>query len=579
MRWQSSTPFERLARYLLGVVLLIVLGLSSAPPGRAQAANLIVNGDFERISEGWVGCGDVALPDRQRPGVTDAMVYAGRYAARVSYNADLTCGGEAFFDPESQINQQITIPNDATALTVSFRYSRIGATQLPLQVILASNVGYVGRSATLNPLYPEQLGGWNLYRGELSREELERARGQTLKLYFAIYVVPGITQPPVTPSDAQGYYLDDVRVVAATERTQPAPLPPALRGEGTRPIVLTRGGVGQVRINSDGSDPQPLAYQGRINRAFSPVWSSDGSRIAVLEQWLTPETNDDPTVIPAFLTLVTVVDANGANPRELYRSGGLPGRYRVPNDPANPNRPALDVEIGFLDWSPDSRALALSICARNREFDGSTTDPTCFVEVRDVATGNLIHKIEQVYRANWGSNGRLLVEDNDNYGDRPDGIWEIDLSTTPPTETRLTEGTGAPFDPSLMVERRPTWSPDGRRFVTLRNVAGYHYTESGERVFHRALMLYERDNPVARHLLLLDHGNADPVSFSWSPDGKYILYDMSQGERVDVWWVDVASGATGKITDDGASLAADWRPGCTGVACRGFRVYTPIVRR
>jgi hypothetical protein len=46
---------------------------------------------------------------------------------------------------------------------------------------------------------------------------------------------------------------DDVRVVAATERTQPAPLPSALRSDGTRPIVLTRGGVGQVRINSDGA--------------------------------------------------------------------------------------------------------------------------------------------------------------------------------------------------------------------------------------------------------------------------------------------------------------------------------------
>jgi hypothetical protein len=572
---------RRSSRSALLVVLLLLLWICLPHhQATAQAANLITNGDFERGGEGWTGCGDVDLADRQQNGVSDAMVYGGRYALRVTYNPDDNCGGDPFFEAESQANQQLTIPADAPALTVSFRYSRIGATQLPLQVILATQTGYVGRFATLDPIRPEDLSGWNLYRAELSQRDLEQARGQTLKLYFAIYVVPGVTQPTVSDTDPPGYYIDDVRVSAGIERTQAAPMPPALYSDGTRPIVLTRGGVGQVRINSDGSDAQALAYQGRIGRAITPTWSSDGGRIAVLESWLTPETNSDATVIPAFITLVTVMDANGENAREIYRTGGLPGVYRVPNDPANPNRPALDVEIGAIDWSPDNSALALSICARNRDFDGSSSDPVCFVEVREIATGNLIHKVEQVYQARWGSNNRLLVQDNDNYGDRANGIWEIDLSTSPPTETRLVEGTGMPFDPSLRVERYPTWSPDGTQFVTLRDVAGFHYNADGGYAFHSALMLFTPGNPVGRHLLLLDHGTDAPVNLSWSPDGNYILYDLSEGERVDIWWVEVATGATGKLTDDGASIAADWRPRCGAAVCGGaLRLFLPLGRR
>src|SRR6185369_15341650 len=48
--------------------------------------------------------------------------------------------------------------------------------------------------------------------------------------------------------------------------------------------------------------------------------------------------------------------------------------------------------------------------------------------------------------------------------------------------------------------------------------------------------------------------------FTWSPDGRYVLYTLFEAaDAANVWWLDVATGATGRVTDDGASLSVDWR--------------------
>jgi hypothetical protein len=75
-----------------------------------------------------------------------------------------------------------------------------------------------------------------------------------------------------------------------------------------------------------------------------------------------------------------------------------------------------------MDWSPDDKALALTICSRNRGINGSTSDSICWVELIDVATGDSLLKIEPAFRPNWSSDNRILFEDTDSYQDRADGI-------------------------------------------------------------------------------------------------------------------------------------------------------------
>ena len=78
-------------------------------------------------------------------------------------------------------------------------------------------------------------------------------------------------------------------------------------------------------------------------------------------------------------------------------------------------------------------------------------------------------------------------------------------------------------------------------------------------------------NDVANPCLLVlgDHGRLS--SPSWSPDGKYIVYTLYANGKSDLWWLDVASGATRPITQDGQSLQAHWRP--TNISS----VYLPLV--
>jgi hypothetical protein len=79
----------------------------------------------------------------------------------------------------------------------------------------------------------DQPPGWQLYRTVLQGERLERVRGRTLR--FAIVIQGGTSVGPDTV-----LLIDDVQVIAADGRTAASPLPPALRGDGSRPLAVIR---------------------------------------------------------------------------------------------------------------------------------------------------------------------------------------------------------------------------------------------------------------------------------------------------------------------------------------------------
>lgn len=551
------------------IVALLAAFIAMPRPLYAQSegANLLSDPGFESENGPWEACGDATRVDAQAEGVTPAMVHSGRYAFRIHYDTDdLSCGGEAFFDPTAQVGQSFTVPADAQDLTISFWYSRVGDTYFPLQPILGTSSDYDGRDVTLAWVEPEELEGWNFYRTELNLQELEAVRGKTISLFFSIFTVvaQSASEPGALPDTAApgSYYIDDVRVTTTVERTTPSPLPADLQGDGMRPLVyLNADGV--ARLNTDGSDPQPI-YGGFAGVPLNPVWSSAGDRIAVLEHSLTPENNTDPAVIPAFITILNTIDADGGNLQEVYRTSGIPGKRATPVDD---EVPALSVEIRSMDWSPDDTAMALTLCSYQLFSNGSTTDEICWIEVIELASGNSLYKIERAYRASWSGDNRLIFENSVPMPERVDGIWEVDLNADPPVETLLIPGTGAGnFLPSIRTENWAVWSPDNTKFATVRDVAGFHYNPNGIRVFHDAIMVFDRASLVGETVLLVDHGT-DASGFTWSPDGKYLLYNLTQGQDVDIWWLEVATGKTRKLTSNGASIAANWRPACIDESC------------
>jgi hypothetical protein len=566
--------FRRTPRRALLTLALALAALAwpPAPPAAvAQASNLLQDSGFEAGASAWALCGSAEVVDAGAPGVTPAMVYGGRRAVRLTYSEGAICGSPVF-DPHGAAVQTVAIPAGAEDVSISFWYSRVGNPVWDLKVSLAEPGGF----GYLAEVDIENLPGWHLFRYELSLQQLEAVRGRSVELKLAAEYSVNTSSPP--QEERPGFYVDEVRVVPAIERTPASPRPPELRPDGAAPIVYLDAELGGIaRMEADGSGARRI-YASGVTPA-SPTWSSGGDRVAVIEGWLTPEDTSDVRVNNAQISRVIVFDGAGGNVRELYRTAGLPGFRPTLPTPGDPERPALDVEASSIAWSPDDRQVALAICARNRYKNGSSEDPTCWVELIDVATGKSNGKFEPGFAPRWSRANRIIYSNEDAYKAKAQGIYEVDLAVAPPVERLLVPGMGAQFKPAFYADRDPAWSPEGSRFVTIRKVDGYHLDQGGNTVAHYGLMLFSRGDPLGRQILLIDQGGS-PGNLTWSADGNIVLYTLFQGQGADIWWADVRTGATGPLTEGGVSGAPSWRLGALpGSARLPPRAYLPAVRR
>ncbi|WP_322822526.1 hypothetical protein [Chloroflexus sp.] len=148
------------------------------------------------------------------------------------------------------------------------------------------------------------------------------------------------------------------------------------------------------------------------------------------------------------------------------------------------------------------------------------------------------------------------------FGGRTNGIWEVVATSSSPTPELLLPGGR---------ETQSVGSPDGRRFAVVHDTVSPS-ADASERV--TAIMVYDRNNLALPHqVLFADHGRT-VRSVSWSPNGAYLAYTLEQANgQSDIWWLEIASGATGPITTDGVSLEASWRPVSISSA------YLPMVTR
>jgi hypothetical protein len=546
---------------ILGLLLCASLCPSPLAPREALAQELLQNGGFEEGDAPWGWCGGVSLVDGQDAGTTAAMVRTGRYAARIGGLSDGSCGTV----PASQfvLVQPVAIPADATDLTLSFWFSRLGPDLDPD----GNSVADMSVSLTTDPSIGMELfdvvshnvlRGWMPFRGHLRADDLAALRGQDAYLRFAVHY---------TGDSDVTYFVDDVSLVAGDVRTQAEPLPAALAGDGSRPLVLLQrhaanpDGLMVVRLDTDGTKPLPIDT-GLYHEPRIPRWSPDGSAIAVVDDDVSPHDAAVPATLKARISRLSVIRPDGTGRREVLATQGLPGSGSVSCQPPQcfDTSPALDQMIKGVEWSPDGRALAMTVCARNRYPWGESGDDTCRVELVDATTGAVIRDDLDWFRPDWGPTGRVLFNGPASYPNYElRGVWEGDPSVTPPTQDLILP---APLDLLIDGDRLPTWAPDGHHFVTTREVGGYRFDANGFAVRNEAVMLHDRDdleNP--RVLLIADHGGISGAidEFTWSPDGRYVLYTLHESaDSANVWWLDVTTGATGRVTNDGASGSVDW---------------------
>jgi TolB protein len=105
-------------------------------------------------------------------------------------------------------------------------------------------------------------------------------------------------------------------------------------------------------------------------------------------------------------------------------------------------------------------------------------------------------------------------------------LWEMDVASR--QARRITRAGG--------VDARPSWSPDGRSLVFVR--------DDGRDL---AIMLLDRASGRTRVLVDSPAMDMDPV---FTPDGRSVFYSSAESGDFDLWRVDVATGVRTRLTTD-----------------------------
>jgi len=119
---------------------------------------------------------------------------------------------------------------------------------------------------------------------------------------------------------------------------------------------------------------------------------------------------------------------------------------------------------------------------------------------------------------------RVAVELTQGADARSQDIWVLELD----------RGISTPLTSNQTVNRLPVWSPDGRRIVF-----------SSERNGHMDLFVKAADGTGSEELLLHSDQDKFASDFSWSRDGRYLIYtSVDPQTKQDLWILPMAGDRT-----------------------------------
>lgn len=558
-------------RYMLLMFIGFLLIQPSSAIGNQNVTSLL-NDDLEGSTDDWEFCASASVVDIMNVDEAVGPVSEGSNMLRFM-PGDETCDFSG--RSEAQAFRSIDIPANIDGLTLSFWYYvkdvRPEVAVDGVWVRFTETREIFGRDNQVNLVFinlvnVNNLPGWHLARTYIPADLLDEVLGQTVNFTFSL-------ESTDTTSEDGAIYIDNINLNTGQQRTTASLLPDALRGDGSRPLVyLDTTGETEVAVRSDtdGTNATPVSIPEELQPALYDVqWSPNGRQLSLMNLSFIPIPPIDLDVIPAAVSILTIVDADGANPREVLRTVGIPGI----DDPTDINeRPALDIIIRRLAWSPDGSKLALTQCGRNRTNEMVVSDDVCQVNIINTADGEVIHEIPRAGNGSWSASDRFLFVEflSD---ERPAGIWEAHFEGDNVTEVPvvLHPREGGDFD---FQDDYVSISPDRSQIATLRGIDGVTRVEEFSSREHSAITLIDAETFEARSALVIDHGVPDGP-LVWSPDGSFLLYELTpyDSEQTDIWWFDVNTGETGVLIENATD--PDW----FGFPELTERVYLPLTLR
>lgn len=500
--------------------------------------NLISNGDFESDG-GWINCGGARYEQRDFATSGDGVLVL---------DAGSVCENGSNRNIVAAATQEIDLPGGISdVLTIAFQVRAEGAIPLlAFDIYLGNAVGesfliFGGYRITSITQDADEAPGWNLITLLVSRSQIENSiEASPLFLTFQFRGSNEVAGTTI--------YLDDVRVTNGFQQTvQAAPMPDALANyAGDSRILFYKLTTEDQTVASMRPNGTDMVVYDQIPAATvegAPRWFGE-SQITLAQKEFYPKLPNDPSIQPGGGTNVIKYNLGNGNEALVYRTIGDPGKFLFQD--AFENRAALDFEVRRTAWDTERNRGALCACGRNRspQFE-LNTDDICKLFIIDATTNEIINNEVNGFAPEWSNSGKLAYYDAD----------KIYIAT-------LTGG--GQLNPTVVYEgpallQALDWSPDETQLVIAEMGSGSAVID-GEIVSIYTIKLLDVATGQAENLLRVDHGTM-VSNLSWSPDGAFIIYSLNldDGGGAQIWWLEVATGKTGPITNTISAYAASWR--------------------
>lgn len=507
------------------------------PESDPPLPNLISNGDFES-DDAWINCGGVRYEQRDFATSGDEVLVL---------DARSVCENGSDRNIVAAATQEIDLPGGLSdVLTIAFRVRVEGV--LPLQAfdIYLSNAAreslqlFGGYRITSIVQDADEAPGWNLITLLVTRSQIEREiEASPLFLTFQFRGSDEVAATTI--------YLDDVRVTNGFQQTvQAAPMPDALANyAGDSRILfykLTTEDQTVASMRPNGTDMVVYDQIPAASVEGAPRWF-DESQVTLAQKEFYPKLPSDPSIQPGGGTNVIKYNLANGNEELVYRTIGDPGKFLFQD--AFENRAALDFEVRRTAWDPERNRGALCACGRNRSPQLElNTDDLCKLFIIDATTNEIINDEVNGFAPEWSASGKLAYY----YAGR---IYTATLPGGRPNPTVVYE--------SGSLLQALDWSPDETQLVIAEMGSGSAVI-NGEIESIYTIKLLDVATGQTENLLRVDHGSLI-ANLSWSPDGEFIIYSLNldDGGGAQIWWLEVATGQTGPITNTISAYAASWR--------------------